>query len=423
MWKICALILAILSFGTAHKVWADAAAIHANKLPQETAVLAALDDVRKLEPYCRAWTSNWQYPVKREEVAARLSKDLGFLVPALKSHPQNEELALLTGLVARYAYNLDVPDTHETAMWALGEAEKLAPSDIRAGWFRATLKCQTLESAEGADAFLAMESSHKWDQLPAAFWEDYIGCATLTNMPEHALRAMSYLDKLNPQEAADFEKAAEIARGRIVPFDPARNYETKDVWESDDKAEPTLTSTSCGVRLQVHGFWSINQLGLQKSTCVGLFTAGAYQGTVHQLHPSILLLVKQPEPGQTLEDFAHKFMPPGPAQTFVPAHCPAARCYGLVGVQAGMYGKDGDGHGRIVVFERDQPAFPGLIFESPAAIPRTEGDEGMQAYRPEPLQARIPGKLYYLVLLDTAASIEQPALADFDYFLQNLVVE
>ena len=35
----------------------------------------------------------------------------------------------------------------------------------------------------------------------------------------------------------------------------------------------------------------------------------------------------------------------------------------------------------------------------------------------------MPGKLYYLVLLDTASSIEEPALKDFDFFLENLTVE
>jgi hypothetical protein len=44
-------------------------------------------------------------------------------------------------------------------------------------------------------------------------------------------------------------------------------------------------------------------------------------------------------------------------------------------------------------------------------------------YRPNQIQQRISGKLYYLVLLDTAASIEEPALKDFDFFLKNLTVE
>ncbi|MGA9671270.1 MAG: hypothetical protein WBQ94_18815, partial [Terracidiphilus sp.] len=80
-------------------------------------------------------------------------------------------------------------------------------------------------------------------------------------------------------------------------------------------------------------------------------------------------------------------------------------------------------HGRTVAFEREQPEFPGLVFESPQRLPASSGQEGPRAYHPNQIQQRIPGKLYYLVLLDTAASIEEPAMKDFDFFLQNLIVE
>jgi len=50
-------------------------------------------------------------------------------------------------------------------------------------------------------------------------------------------------------------------------------------------------------------------------------------------------------------------------------------------------------------------------------------NEGPQAFHPGQIHQRIPGKLYYLVLLDTAASIEEPAMKDYDFFLQNLTVE
>jgi hypothetical protein len=105
----------LLIFPIPH-AFADIAAIHANQLPQETAVLAVLDDIKQLEPYCRAWTNNWQYPIDKNDVITRLGKDLGFLTLALKNHPDNAELALLTGLVARYAYNLDVDGSHDTAI-------------------------------------------------------------------------------------------------------------------------------------------------------------------------------------------------------------------------------------------------------------------------------------------------------------------
>ena len=41
----------------------DLSAIHANALPQETAVLAALDDAREMEPYSRSFTPDalWKF--------------------------------------------------------------------------------------------------------------------------------------------------------------------------------------------------------------------------------------------------------------------------------------------------------------------------------------------------------------------------
>ena len=49
--------------------------------------------------------------------------------------------------------------------------------------------------------------------------------------------------------------------------------------------------------------------------------------------------------------------------------------------------------------------------------------QGLQFYRPSQTQERMPGKLDYLAMLDTAASIEAPAMKDFDFFLQHLTAE
>ena len=78
-----------------------------------------------------------------------------------------------------------------------------------------------------------------------------------------------------------------------------------------------------------------------------------------------------------------------------------------------MHGNDGDGHGRLVIFEKNQPDFPGLIFEAPSDPPKADSSDGVQHYRARQIQARIPGKLYYVVVLDAAASIEEPAMKDY----------
>jgi hypothetical protein len=408
------------------RLFADIAAIHANALPQETAVLSALDDAKQVELYSRSYVADpqWNFPLAKSEVAARLSKDLVFLELAAKNHPDNEELMLLTGLVARYAYNVDVDGSHDVATNELNQAQKLAPSDFRAPWFRATLQCQTLHADEGASALLSIEAAHAWDQLPAAFWGDYMECAAITNMPEHALRAASYIEKLHGPQSQMTAFFAGAEKKRFEPYDPAKKYAPKEVWEGQKEDEDVIfTSTTCGVRLHARDDWEIHNLELNSGSCLANFGTGPYKGTVHSLHPSVMLLVQQPKVGESLENYSEKFQNDGTFEPDPALHCPVGRCIALKAVQPNMYKEDGDGHGRLLIFERNEPEFPGLIFESPQGPPQPAAGAGPVAYHPNQIQLRIPGKLYYLVLLDTAASIEEPALKDFEFFLQNLTVE
>ena len=417
---LCAFFIAF----SAPLLRADLAAIHADALPQETAVLGALDDAKQLESYSHSWTASWEYPIPKDEVSKRLGKDLGFLTLALKNHPDNAELALLTGLVARYAYNVDVPGSFGAAMSELGQAEKLVPSDFRASWFRATLQCQTLDPSAGANELLSIEACRNWHQLPVAFWDDYMECASVTNMPAHLLRAASYAEKLNAPKSAMRVFLTGSAHKRFDLFDAKRAYQPKEVWRGASAGSDTeFTSTMCGVRLHARGDWEVNQLALSNGSCLAYFGTGPYKAITTSLRPSVLLLIQQSKEGESLQDFSEKFLRSG---TFEPDNsllCPAPQCIALKGIQPNMYKADGDGHGRIVFFERDQPEFPGLIFESPNSPPKPESGGGPVAYHPNQIQQRIPGKLYYLVMLDTAASIEGPAMKDFEYFLQNLTVE
>lgn len=419
------LLFAVFFILLAPRAFADAAAIQANRLPQEPTVLAALDDARQIEPYSRSWTNNWQYEIPKDQVAARLSKDLAFLSLAVKDHPDNVELLLLTGLVAHYAYNVDVSDGAEISIKMLAQAQKLAPTDVRAPWFHASLICQFSQPKAGGEEFLAIEASHPWDQLPAAFWDDYVECASVTDMPAHALRAAEHLEELHAPNSEMRSFLAKTAQNRFDSFDPKKQYEPKDVWQAAKAGDNTeFTSTMCGVRLRAHGDWEVDQIGAAMGGgCLLGFSTGPYQGTVRKLRPTILLLVKQPEGNETFQDFVKRFTKDGGFQPFAPARCPAAGCVALKGVEPGIYKGDGDGHGRIVLFERDQPEYPGLLFESPWQIPQQSGKEGMHYYAPGQIQQRIPGKLYYLVVLDTAASIEEPAVKDLDFFLQNLTAE
>lgn len=136
-----------------------------------------------------------------------------------------------------------------------------------------------------------------------------------------------------------------------------------------------------------------------------------------------MLMVQRPSEGEGLQQYALRLSKDGTVEPIGSTPCPAVPCLLIRASQPGMYGKDGDGRGRIVAFEREEPAFPGVLLESPLQIPKPDEKEGVQYFRPAQLKHRMSGKLYYVVLLDVASSIEQPALQDYEFFLKNLTVE
>lgn len=403
---------------------ADLAAIHEADLPQDAPILAAFQDALELEPYCRFWQPNWNYPVSKESATHRLQEDLKTVESALQAHPNSVELELLIGLLAHYAYNLDVPNSQDKILHALNQAHTLAPQDLRASWFHASFLCQTTRSAEGAGELLKIENEFPSDQLPAAFWSDYFECANTTNMPAHATRAASLLGNLHSPDLARWQEVVDADKKRFQPFNPGKHYDPHEVWSAVQKGDDTIfTSTTCGAQIAARNDWRVNQVELSNGSCIANFSTGPYEATTQTLRPSVLLLVQQPQPGETLHDYLGKFLKHGTFTSFIPSRCPAQECLAMLGLQPGMYGADGDGHGRILAFEREDPVIPGLLFESPQSVQTQGSAQGPQTFRPGPIPQRISGKLFYLVLLDTAASIDVRALDDFNFFLSRLQVE
>jgi hypothetical protein len=242
-------------------------------------------------------------------------------------------------------------------------------------------------------------------------------------MSAHVLRAANYLEKLHGAGTPLTNTYLNKARERLEPFD-SKNYDPKKIWQGHSEGSNTLiTSTTCGVRFQVSENWKIIALDMVDRACVATFSTGPYKVVKGSLSPEIMVLVQKPLENETLDEFAAKFLTEGTYEPNAPTRCPADHCIALKGERRGMYKENGDGHPRVVIFERDEPAFPGLIFEAPSEDPKPDKPGPFKFPKPDQIQQRIPGKLYYLVLLDTPASIEAPALKDLDFFLQNLTVE
>jgi hypothetical protein len=130
---------------------------------------------------------------------------------------------------------------------------------------------------------------------------------------------------------------------------------------------------------------------------------------------TMLLLVKVPKPGETLDAFVESLMKKtiGARDTnsVVLDRYPESVSYTFRSNE--VYGDRGGAHMHFIGIERSAPAFPGMALESE---PSKLGQN--------PFHDRFRGRLFYLLLLDTCEDIHSASWITFMDFLKNeLVIE
>lgn len=416
-----AVFLALLL--TAAPALASLKNIHLDKLPQDESVQKAYAEAADAEQYAYAWSNTWEYDLPKDKVASSLKDSLDRLQRAAVTAPDNPELLLLTGLVAHYAYNLDVPGAEAVAVSSLQNAHKLAPDDYRPQWFLGNQQCQGNKVRDGMGEFLAVENRSAWDHLPQEFWDDYVFCASVANMPAHALRAGDHLQKLHAPRSETRDFLLQTAKKRFKPADLEADYSAKEAWEADgENARPVFKSTLCGFSFSPPADWKLRRLEVQKGLCVAQMGTGPHRGKAGDVTPSITVLAMPAPPGETLADFMQRFMKYPSPQTVHDSYCPAIECLAYEASVPGAYGAKGNGHPIMTAFKRDAPEYPGLIFEEPY-LPEVPKDGRAVFYHPQERLYRMEGALYYLVMLDTADSVLDDARQDYEVFLKSMQVE
>ena len=371
----------------------------------------------------RSWSPNWPYSVPKTEVASLLSLSLSELRSAQANAPQNEELLLLTGIVAHLAYNVDVDETYDIAVKSFEQASKLAPGDYRAEWFLASHRCQSNEIETGMEQLLSLERQLPWQQLPAAFWDDYINCSTIALMPAHTLRAIDHAVNLGENSSA-YSSTIDIARSRYKSTDVGTTYPARDAWQAiQEGKEVQFASQLCGIGFSAHGDWHMDIRDVANGVCLSLIETGPYPSKSGQATPTILVLSRSPKPQEGLDEFVQSFLKKFlSARPITAPSCPIDKCVAFEVVTDSMYESEGGGHFLIVGFAEQPPDFPGLIFEKPEAPPKAKSAETVAYSAIEKLH-RLPGLRYTVVELDSNVSIFEKAAQDFQCVLKSIQLD
>jgi hypothetical protein len=404
---------------------AGTASIDPNKLPIDPEVRDLYLDLRNLEPMVLQWTPQWKYDLPKADVAATLKSTTARLEQARAESPDNEELALLAGLAAHYAYNVDVEGSYTAADRAYQAARQIAPDDFRPDWFLAVHQCQSGDELdEGMRRFLANESRFHWDTLPPEFWDDYLACALVNRMPAHALRAAAHLRAMGA--APDDMRDLRVHQAKKLLVEPSHTpaQDVGEIWEGRKLGgHPVLVSSLCALSFGVQGDWKVG-LSKMKDSCTVQIETGPYPGPSGDVFPNVLVIAQAANPGETLFDFVTRILDTQPVSKPVPAaRCPADECLAYHIITPGQYKDAGDGHVLLVAFQREQPEFPGTRFEEPTPPPRDQKTGDAAYFVSRPRLGRIPGTVYYLVVLDTADTVLEKAKADFEFVLKDFEVE
>jgi tetratricopeptide (TPR) repeat protein len=396
--------------------------IKRDRLPADPGLQAAFTELAALEPMVDTWAPQWRYATPKSEVETRLAAALAALRKSAEASPENEELQLLAGMAESYSYNLDVEGSHERTVASLEKAARIAPEDYRPNWFLGRHQCQTIHIKPGMEKLLAIESAVAWDRLPATFWESYGSCALTTNMPQHVLRAMERANKLDPDNASNRAFLIESANKRFKTADPQATYDAKEVWLANKTGDDSrFTSYMFGVQFKLTGKYQIGLSDVQKGFVQFQVKAGPFPGKAGNVYPYFTILSRAPKPGETLAQFLQHTVP-GLADRLAPA-CPVRNCLAGEAVQAGQYKAEGDGHVLITAFQSDEPPFPGLAFEEAQDLPPTKVEDKPTFFHPNEKLKRLPGTLYYLVILETADSVLAPAQEAYGRLLKTIRVD
>jgi len=398
--------------------------VNPEKLPQDQGVQKAYLEIRLVEPMAHNWNPSWTYDTPKDRVVALLTSSLSVLQSAETAASENEELLLLTGLVAHLAYNVDVEKTYEVAVQSFEKASKLTPADYRPEWFLAMHRCQSNESRIGMEQMLAIEDRLPWQQLPVDFWDDYINCSTIALMPAHTLRALDHATHLG-KNSSEYAAAIDIAHKRYKPTDATSTYPAREAWQATEgEGHVQFTSQLCGVSFSAHGDWHTDIRDVAKGTCVSTLETGPYPGKSGNSSPTLLLLTRPAKSDESLDDFAQSFVKRySSARPTKVSSCPSTKCVALEILTNAVYPSEGGGHFLVVAFADPPPDFPGLLFETPIAPPKAGAGDKVAYYHPDVRLQRLDGTLYTLVELDSNESIFDKAAADFRYLLSSIRID
>lgn len=384
-----------------------------------------VDFILENEALYSEWHAEWPSKnLKKADIIGRLSSIYEAL---LNKKIKTPEVELLLGEIAHYLYNLGKVEFSQASIEHYRRASQLSPKDYRSLWFLGYHYAQYGDVAKAIDFFNDAEKLSQKNQK-AEFWMDYGYVALVINMPTNCLYAMDRAKAILGEESTFGKKFRTIVKERIVPMNSNTTYSTDVMWKtSEADGRYRFLSRPLGIKFYIDGEWGLDLYDYSnQTTALTISPKPALSERGQEIGYSITLLVKVSEPGESLNSFVNdKFGHLKPFETSysgkLPIKYPGQVFYHFT--NPNTYADMGGGVFMVITFERQCPQYPGLVLERDfiSPIPKDKTDK---VFRPDAINDRFGGKIYYILMLDTCADICEEAMKTFiEFFDKALLVE
>ena len=363
-------------------------------------------------PYIEFWVQDWTFDVSKDSLVRELKYCLKSYALLKKD---SLEVNLLEGEIAHFLYNLNQDAYWDTAEAHYKAAISIQKEDIRGYWFLGNHYAQSNDPSKAIPTF-EMARQKVGSETPSDFWKEYAFAMLRAGMPSHCSYALDqYASKGGRGKLSDAMEAIMGRNGILSNPDSAYN---KNVLWSGARMGPKIRYTSrlLGIRLLADSEWTVQISDFANRQAYVTFQPETIEGKLgKRIGFSMLLLVKVPKPGETLDVFVEslmkKTMGTRDTNSVVIDRYPESVSYTFQSKE--VYADKGGAHMHFIGIERSAPAFPGMALE-------TEPSQLGQ----NPFRNRFQGRLFYFFLLDTCEDIHTASWKTFMELLKDeLVIE
>jgi hypothetical protein len=413
------LIIVFASFQLAYAGHLDQ--INVGRLPQNENFLNSLAEMKKLEPFVEDPISEWNFGIDKNDIIVKIRTLYNEIGRYSEKDPQNGELFLYSGLMAHYAYNLDLQEYGKLAEADLQKAKKLMKDDFRPDWFLGMHHIKSQRNREGMEVFL--ETAGKWEIENGLFWEDYAMSAYFSQMLQNVVMALDKAREIYNKDSEYEELFGRITRDKFIV--PMRNsaFETQEIWtQIKSESKNDFISFPLGYRISIPSDWKVQPLPYKSGTAGLNIEIEPIRGIEGDVLSTIIIFAYVPDKNETFEDFMRKFMKPDCDMKKYDLNL-GLNEFSYICTNRNIYAQEGGARILMVYFEREEPKYKGVKLEGLQEIPDTTGNFTFYDLTKDRVFSRFDNKLYYLVILDSCESIFEKSLSEFNRTLKSFVVE